>query len=151
MSWPENTDLKGNCNNANTFLNFLFERTFKTMYNDALLLLFHMLLTSKIPTTILTERNEMSAIFNFSRYACQYVMSLQGSSNIFIKTNTNNFALKTILCLLFEISRSLKTFKTSTSQYLVSNEHFYMINPCCDVTKTTVNEMADILLRHDVK
>jgi hypothetical protein len=83
VSWPENTDLKGNCNNANTFFIFLFERTFKTMYN-ALLLLFHMLFTSKRPTNILTERNEMSAIFNFCRYACQYVMSQKGSSNIFI-------------------------------------------------------------------
>ena len=51
-----------------------------------------------------------------------------------------------------EISRSLETFKTSTNQYLVSNEYFYMVNPCCDVTKTTVNEiktlskMADISL-----
>ena len=52
-----------------------------------------------------------------------------------------------------EISRSLDTFETSTNQYLVSNEYFYMVNPCCDVTKTTVNEiknlsnMADISLR----
>jgi hypothetical protein len=69
VSWPENTDLKGNCNNAHTFFIFLFEITFKTMYN-ALLLLFHMLLTSTRPTNILTERNEMSAIFNFCRYAC---------------------------------------------------------------------------------
>jgi hypothetical protein len=56
------------------------------------------------------------------------------------------------LCLLFEISRSLNTFKTSTNQYLVSNEYFNMVKPCCDVTKTTVNEiknwskMADISL-----
>ena len=40
-----------------------------------------------------------------------------------------------------EISRSLETFKTSTNKYLVSNEYFYMVNPCCDVTKTTVNEI----------
>jgi hypothetical protein len=40
---------------------------------------------------------------------------------------------------IFEISRSLKTFKTSTNQYLDSSEYFYMVNRCCDVTKTTVN------------
>ena len=51
-----------------------------------------------------------------------------------------------------EISRLLETFRTSTNQYLVSNEYFYMVNPCCDVTKTTINEiknfskMADISL-----
>ena len=64
----------------------------------------------------------------------------------------NHFALKIILCLPLEISRSLETFKTSTNQYLVSNKYFYMVNPCCDVTKITVNEtknsskMADISL-----
>jgi hypothetical protein len=57
---------------------------------------------------------------------------------------TNHFALKTILCLPFEISRSLKTFTTSTNQYLVSNEYFYMVNPCCDVTKATVNEIKNL-------
>ena len=57
---------------------------------------------------------------------------------------TNHFALETILCLPFEISRSLKTFKTSTNQYLVSNEYFYMVNPCCDVTKATVNEIKNL-------
>jgi hypothetical protein len=51
-----------------------------------------------------------------------------------------------------EISRSLETFKTFTNQYSVSNKYIYMVNPCCDVTKTTVNEiknaskMADISL-----
>ena len=49
-----------------------------------------------------------------------------------------------LLCLPFEISRSLKTFKTSTNQYLVSNEYFYMVNPCCDVTKTTVKEIKNL-------
>ena len=34
--------------------------------------------------------------------------------------------------------------KTSTNQYLVSNEYFYMVNPCRDVTKTTVNEIKMI-------
>ena len=43
-----------------------------------------------------------------------------------------------------EISRSLETFKTSTNQYLVSNEYFYMVNPCCDITKTTVNEIKNL-------
>jgi hypothetical protein len=33
--------------------------------------------------------------------------------------------------------------KTSTNQYLVSNEYFYMVNPCRDVTKTTVNEIKN--------
>jgi hypothetical protein len=48
------------------FFIFSFERTFKTIYNT-LLPFFHILLTS---TNILIERNEMSAIFNFCRYAC---------------------------------------------------------------------------------
>ena len=131
--------------NGNIFFIFSLERTFKTICKT-LLPLFHILLTS---TNILIERNKMSAIFNFCRYACT---SQQGSSNIFIQTTTDYFAFKTILCLPFEISRSLKTFKTSTNQYLVSNEYFYMVNSCCDVTKTTVNEikklskMADISL-----
>ena len=64
----------------------------------------------------------------------------------------DNFALKTILCLPFEISKSLKTFKTSTNQYLVSNEYFYMFNPCCNVTKTirTVNEIKKLLKMADI-
>ena len=49
-----------------------------------------------------------------------------------------------------EISRSLETFKTSTNQYLVSNEHFYMVNPCCDVTKTTVNEIKNVCKMADI-
>jgi hypothetical protein len=52
--------------NGNIFFIFLFEKTFKTIYNIPLLF-FHILLTS---TNILIERNEMSAIFNFCRYAC---------------------------------------------------------------------------------
>jgi hypothetical protein len=38
----------------------------------------------------------------------------------------------------------LKLFKISTNQYLVSNKYFYMVNPCCDVTKTTVNEIKNL-------
>ena len=72
------------------------------------------------------------------------------SRNIFIQTTTNHFALKTILCLPFEISRVLETFKTSTNQYLVSNEYFYMVNPCCDVTKTTVNEIKNLSKMADI-
>ena len=49
-----------------------------------------------------------------------------------------------------EISRSLKTFKTSTNQYLVGNEYFYMVNPCCDVTKTTVNEIKIVSKMADI-
>ena len=49
-----------------------------------------------------------------------------------------------------EISRSLKTFKTSTNQYLVSNEYFYMVNPRCDVTKTTVNEIKIVSKMADI-
>ena len=55
--------LKGN---GNIFFIFSFERTFKTIYNT-LLPFVHILLTS---TNILIERNEMSAIFTFCRYAC---------------------------------------------------------------------------------
>ena len=73
-----------------------------------------------------------------------HVTSQQGSRNIFMQTTTNNFALKIILCMPLEISRSLETFKTSTNQYLVCNEYFYMVNPCCDVTKTTVNEIKNV-------
>ena len=49
-----------------------------------------------------------------------------------------------------EISRSLETFKTSTKQYLVSNEYFYMVNPYCDVTKTTVNEIKNVSKMADI-
>jgi hypothetical protein len=55
-----------------------------------------------------------------------------------------------VRCLPFEISRSLKTFKTSTNQYLVSNEYFYVVNPCCDVTKTTVNEIKNLSKMADI-
>ena len=48
------------------FFIFSFERTFKTIYKT-LLPFFHILLTS---TNILIERNEMSAILDFCRYAC---------------------------------------------------------------------------------
>jgi hypothetical protein len=48
-------------------------------------------------------------------------------------------------------SRSLETFKTSTNQYLVSDaEYFYMVNPCCDVTKTTVNEIKNLSKMADI-
>jgi hypothetical protein len=47
-----------------------------------------------------------------------HVTSQQGSSNIFVE-----------ICLPFEISKSLKTFETSTKQYLISNECFYMVIP----------------------
>jgi hypothetical protein len=62
----------------------------------------------------------MSAIFNFCRYACHVTTGVM--QYFYLDKPTNHFALKTILCLPFEISRSLKTFKTSTNQYLVSNE-----------------------------
>ena len=62
-----------------------------------------------------------------------HVTSQQGSRNIFIYTTTNHFALKIILCVPLEISKSLETFKMYTNQYLVSNEYFYIVNPCCDV------------------
>jgi hypothetical protein len=72
-----------------------------------------------------------------------------GSRSIFIRTNPNHFALKTILCLPFE---SLKTFKhrRTNQSYLVSNEYFYMVYPCCDVTKTTVNEVKNISKMVDI-
>ena len=89
----------------------------------------------------------MSAIFIFCRYACHVTT---GVTQYFYLPNTNHFALKTILCLPFEISRSLKTFKTSTNQYLVSNEYFYMVNPCCDLTKTTVNEIKNLSKMADI-
>jgi hypothetical protein len=33
---------------------------------------------------------------------------------------------------------------------LVSNEYFYMVNPCCDVTKTTVNEIKIVSKMADI-
>jgi hypothetical protein len=48
------------------FFIFSFERTLKSIYKT-LLPFFHILLTS---TNILIERNEMSAILDFCRYAC---------------------------------------------------------------------------------
>jgi hypothetical protein len=54
-------------------------------------------------------------------------------------------------CLPFEICRSFKTFKTSTNQYLVSNEYFCMVNPCCDLIKTTVvNENKNVSKMVDI-
>ena len=79
-----------------------------------------------------------------------HVTSQQGSRNISISTTTNHFALKITLCIPLEISRSLKTFKTSTNQYLVSNEYFSMVNPCCDVTKTTVYEIKNVSKMADI-
>jgi hypothetical protein len=52
--------------------------------------------------------------------------------------------------MAIEISRLLKTFKTSTNQYLVSNEYFNMVNPCCVVTKTTVNEIKNLSKMADI-
>jgi hypothetical protein len=49
---------------------------------------------------------------------------------------TQNYTLSAL-----EVSRSLKTFKTSTNQYLVSNEYFYMVNEIKNVSK-----MVDISL-----
>jgi hypothetical protein len=49
-----------------------------------------------------------------------------------------------------EISRSLETFKTFTNQYMVSNKCFYMVNPCCDITKTTVNEIKNLSKMADI-
>ena len=63
MDLAHKPNVKGN---GNIFFIFSFERTFKTISN-ILLPLFRMLLTS---TNLLIERNEMSAIFNFCRYAC---------------------------------------------------------------------------------
>jgi hypothetical protein len=63
---------------------------------------FHILLTS---TNILIERNEMSAIFNFCKYACHVTT---GVTQYFILTTTDHFALKTILCLLRDHSKPLK-------------------------------------------
>ena len=79
-----------------------------------------------------------------------HVTSQQGSLNIFILTTTNHFALKIILCMPLEISRSHETFKTSTNQYLVCNEYFYMVNSCCDVTKTADNEIKNVSKMADI-
>jgi hypothetical protein len=48
------------------------------------------------------------------------------------------------------ISRSVETVKTFNNQYLVCNEQFYMVNPCCDVTKTTVNEIKNLSNMADI-
>ena len=31
-----------------------------------------------------------------------------------------------------------------------ANEYFYMVNPCCDVTKTTVNEIKNVSKMADI-
>jgi transcriptional regulator of met regulon len=115
---------------------FLFWKNFyKTIYNSCLLGFFISCL--------------LRQIFWSKGMKCPQ----QVSRNIFILKTTNHFALKTILCLPFERSRLLKTFKTSTNQYLVSNYHFYMVNPCCDdsdVTKTTVNEIKNVSKMADI-
>jgi hypothetical protein len=53
-----------------------------------------------------------------------HVTSQQGYvTQYFYLTTTNHFALKIILYMLLEISRSLETIKTYTNQYLVSNDN----------------------------
>jgi hypothetical protein len=86
----------------------------------------------------------MSAILDFCRYAC-YVTT--GVTQYFYLDNHQSFCTQNYTLYAnqpMETSRSLETFKTSTNQYLVCNEYFYMVNPCCDVTKTTVNEIKKI-------
>jgi hypothetical protein len=61
------------------FFIFSFERTFKTICNT-LLPFFHILLTS---TNILIERNEMSAIFIFCRYACHVTTGVTQYSKLY--------------------------------------------------------------------
>jgi hypothetical protein len=56
------------------FFIFSFEITVQIIYNT-LLPFFHILLTS---TNILIEKNEMSAIFNFCRYACHVTTCTRG-------------------------------------------------------------------------
>ena len=72
-----------------------------------------------------------------------HVTSHAGSHNVFILTTTDHYEVKIILQTLLEITKSLKAFKTSTNLYLVTKEYFYMANPACDVTKTTVNEIKN--------
>ena len=131
--------------NGNRFFTFSFERTFKTIYKT-LLPFFHILLTS---TNVLTARNEMSAILDFCRYACHVTT---GVTQYFWSRQTLTILHSKLypVCPSKYHARSLKTFKTSTNQYLVSNEYFYMVNPCCDVTKTTVNEIKNISKMADI-
>ena len=101
-------NLKGN---GNIFFIFSFERTFKTI---TLLPFFRLLLTS---TNNLIERNEMSAIFIFCRYAFHVTTQHNTTQHNTTQHNTtqhnttqhnrvtqyfyldNHFALKTLLCL----------------------------------------------------
>ena len=77
--------------------------------------------------------------------------SLLNFRSVFFETPCIGYITQNyILCLPFEISRSLKTFKTSTNHYLVSNEYIYMVNPCCDVTKTTVNKIKNVSKMADI-
>jgi hypothetical protein len=72
----------------------------------------------------------MHARHNRGHDSRQYFLSRQ---TLIITQNYTLSALK--------VSRSLKTFKTSTNQYLVSNEYFYMVNEIKNLSK-----MVDISL-----
>jgi hypothetical protein len=43
-----------------------------------------------------------------------------------------------------------KPLKHLPIKYLVGNEYFYMVNPCSDVTKTTVNEIKNVSKMADI-
>jgi hypothetical protein len=112
------------------FFIFSFERTFKTIY----IILFYRFFISCLLLQIFWSKGMKcppSSIF-----VDMHVTSQQGSRNIFIYTTTNHFALK--------------TFKTTTNQHLVSNEYFYMVNSCCDATKTTVNDIKNVSKMADI-
>jgi hypothetical protein len=90
---------------------------------------------------------------NFCRYACHVTTGVTQYFYLAFIYRQPLIILHSKLysvCPLKSLSRSLKTFKTSTNQYLVSNEYFYMVNPCCDVTKTTVNEIKNVSKMADI-
>jgi hypothetical protein len=120
------------------FFIFLFERTFKTVYKT-LLPFFHILLTS---TNILVERNEMSEISWI--FVDMHVICHNRGLTIFL-SRPIILPSKLYFVCPWKYQDHLKPLKhLPMNQYLVSNKYFYMVNPCCDVTKTTVNEIKKL-------
>jgi hypothetical protein len=111
---------------------FLFSRLKEHLkpYIKVFYRFFHILLTSTI--TNIANRRELNVRHLGFLLICM-LRHNRGHAIFLSRHPPSHFALKIIVCIPLEISRSLKTFKTSTNEYLVSKEYFYMVNPCCNV------------------
>lgn len=74
----------------------------------------------------------------------------QYCSTYYYELSTYYYELKIIVWNLFEIRIPLKIIKSSANWYLVIKEHFCIVNPGCDVTKTSVNEIKSLSKMADI-